>query len=88
MRKPFFYFEIISRAARADASRTAYDIVVRCANQGYGHHHDPVMVRVSEMDSIEEGMDEAYQVMAEDAQILTSEDYVAEMARVLEAKRS
>lgn len=88
MRNPFFYFEIISRSARSDMNRTVYDVVVRCANQGYGHHHDPVMVRVTEMESVEEGLEEAYQVMADDVHILSSEEYAQEMGRVLEAKRS
>lgn len=83
MKKPFFYFEIVSHAARADANRTAYDVIVRCANLGYGHHRDPVMVRVTEMDSVEEGVEEAYEVMEDGAQILTSEEYIKEMARVL-----
>lgn len=87
MKRPFFYFEIVSRASRIDCARTAYDIIVRCANQGYGHHHDPVLVRVTEMDSVAEGIEEAYQVLGDDMKVLTTDEYIKEMGRCLEAKR-
>ena len=88
MKKPFFYFEIISRASRNDINRTAYDVLVRCANLGHGHHHDLVIVRVTEMETVEAGIDEAHQVVSDEIHILKPEEYMAEMCRVQEEKHA
>lgn len=79
MSLPFFYLEI-SRRTPQGSDHGAYEILVRCANKGYGHRQDPVMVRVQNARSIDEGLREVRDLMPA-GEILGPDEYIAEMAR-------
>ncbi len=71
---PFFYLEVTSRMPEG-RNAGGWEVVVRCANKGYGHKMDPVMARAINCDSLDDALVEIRSILPT-AEILGPEEYL------------
>jgi len=75
MSEPFFYYESVYRV---DVVR--YEVIVRCANQGYGHRQDPQICRITGARSLSEALEEVAELLP-GVTVHGPDGYIAALAR-------